>query len=305
MLCLQTPEAAAELQSHIDQLLADGRTFDACPWQCQVAMYAIIALGKEHPSTLEAVYQVVKGVYDGFEDSAVMCTWLLPLAARHWGLGDPRVRQLVWWGAHTLSASTDLRNDEALHRAVVSVARHLPDGLGWGTATVSDSTDQGEDFNRYVVLHAKALATYKEGVGADHRQPHFKLAKAMAERCVSYFESLGTHWHACVRKAASRKLVADCVLQLEGYTACESVLVQAKIAAKRELGAHHTVTVRLVMDYVCNAMEAGRREAALSLCYKLLQMSRTLSGEYHAKAFLQCVSMVSASACVLNSSCYA
>ncbi len=232
----KTRKAAKELQEQINELLAEGRVFEACPWQCQIAMFSIVVLGEEHPDTLRAVVTVTMALSRRDMQAMALCGWALPRAARLWGLGHPDTRQLALLGARQLCISMDPSEHPEFTRLVTNVCRHLPGELGWGSTVVAPVPDE-EGYNRHAALLVTAEDKVKE-------EP--KLAKRMAERCVAYFASMGTHWLGCVRKGAARRLVASCVAELEGYAAAEPLFAETKRMTQKELGAEHMETLEVV-----------------------------------------------------------
>ncbi len=58
----QTPAEAAELQWQADQLLAEGRTCEACPWLCQIAQYSFWVLGSDDADTVQAMWVLVNNM---------------------------------------------------------------------------------------------------------------------------------------------------------------------------------------------------------------------------------------------------
>ncbi len=234
----KTAKAAAKLQGQTDQLLAEGLTFEACPWQCQIAMYSICRLGPEHPDTLRAVFAVTMAMAGRSQQIMAMCAWLLPRAAKAWGLGHPHTRYLAVFGARVLGMSPDPRIHPPFTQAVTNVCRLLPGGLGWGTAVVAPVPNERE-YERwcFVLLTAR-----------DNMETSPLLAKELLQRCIKYFVSLGPHWLGSQRLPFARKLLAECVVKLDGPAAAAAIRLETKRAAQKELGAEHDVALEAVWE---------------------------------------------------------
>lgn len=239
----QTAAEAALLQSQIDQLLEEGgRLYEAAPWQCQIAMYCVWVLGPDHTDTLQAVYRTLENAHQRFEPCAALTEWLLPRAARQWGLGHPHTRQLVEWAAQVLHESADIREHPTLTQTARNIAAHLPGGLGWGTASLAPVPDE-EAFNKHVVLQERAKGLMFEA--------QYKLAKAMLERCLAYYVTLGPHWLASPRKARCREFIGLCEAKMtRDIAAAEPYMLEAKRTAQKELGPTHRCTL-LAIWQVC------------------------------------------------------
>ncbi len=114
-----TAAAAAKLQKDIDQLLSIGHMFEAFPWQCQIAMYCVHILGQDHADTVDAIFRVLSSQRRMGEFSCQLTMWCVPRAARVYGLGHPRTRTVLEWGADLLNQSFDPRMPPVGHLAQV------------------------------------------------------------------------------------------------------------------------------------------------------------------------------------------
>ncbi len=230
-----TAAAAAQLQAQVDQLLSEGQLYDALAWQYQIAMYSFHVLGPEHADTVRAVWALVDRNYQCGHYDVCFYLWLLPRAARQWGLGHPDTRKLLNFAAEWVYDCSDLRTLAAteLTRAVTSIARHIPGGLGWGIAKVTDI--DADAYNRQAVLQGRGENCVSAGEVA--------LGKAMTERCLAYWESLAPHWLASPRKVQAKVTLARCHAALGEKDLAAAVLLEAKRTAQRELGPGHRTTL--------------------------------------------------------------
>ncbi len=206
----KTAAAAAKLQTQIDQLLAENRTYDAFPWQCQMAMYGLYVLGSEHPATVDSVYTVLVHLQlRGCVDRLGLLEWLLPRCARQHGLDSPQLRQVVEWGAEIIYESPDIRLHTWLTRAVCRLAKLLPGGLEWGgTAVVADIDKYS--YGYYSVMQTKARQALEQGQQS--------LGLAMYGKTLAYFKLLGPHWLGSPRLAQIRSQV-----RLQACCACNHI----------------------------------------------------------------------------------
>ncbi len=237
-----TAKAAAELQAQVDQLLQQGCLFEALPWQCQLAMYCIWAprLGPKHTAALQAMYSVIEILwqYNRFHLVNHVYLWMLPHAAKEWGLGHPQTWQLVQWGAY---ATADMKEPNAyvlFIRGVYHVARHLPGGLGWGTAAVVPVRDE-EAYRKHVALQDRA-----EGLLPSENASESQLALQMLRRCVTYYESVGPHWLCSVRKYRVKRLLWSVTPPVEHPL---QAIAELRRAASKELGPQHKMSMELTL----------------------------------------------------------
>ncbi len=279
-----TPEEAAELQIQTDQLVAQGRMLEAFLWQCQIALYAFTVLGTEHSETVAAVYSLVHNLYQRGRNNPWFVEWVLPRAAKAFGLADPRTRQAVEWGAAILCDCADPREQGVLTRATTNVAKHLPGGLGWGQASLAPVDE--DQYARTCVMQHKASELVQ-------KKQHHKLARQMFERCLAYYESVGPHWLCSARAARTRHQMGLCVTMLDGFGAVDGLLVEAKKAAVRELGPTHRMSLSSHWMHAEYLAGLGRYEQALSLYTKTLRLDKEALGVYHKSTLHTQVSAVS------------
>lgn len=257
----QTASEAAELQWQADQLLAEGRACEASPWLCQLAQYSFWVLGDDHADTVQAMWAVFRSMVQLAVRHSGCLLWLLPQAAKHWGLGDTRLRQLVNIGAQFLYQCADPRLLADLALAVAKTARHLPGGLGWGTVSMGPVDEA--TYCKHVILQSKAEAIVKQVDSAQvdfqyrfspDTQRQLQLARSMLQRCIAYYESLGPHWLGTPRKVFCKDLLASTQFCIEAFprprrewpeiaTVLESIRLDSKRTAQRELGPEHPSTI--------------------------------------------------------------
>lgn len=236
-----TAAAAAKLQAQIDQLLADGRSYEAFPWQCQIAMYCFTALGSEHSETVDSVYAVLSHLQQRGEHTIPLLEWLLPRCASQHGLGSPQLRQLVEWGAELICNSHDLRYHPTLTQQVIAFVALLPGGLGWGQTGSGDIDMDG--YNYHAVLNHKACQLVMRG--------QYELALKMLGRSLQYFTEVGPHWLVVPRVVRVIEQLGFCTYKLDGEGGDgEQMLLKSKRMAKECLGPKHNSTLR-AMDQVC------------------------------------------------------
>ncbi len=276
----RTKAEAAALQAQIDQLLQDGRRYWALPWQCQLAMYCLWseAIGTGHADTVQAVWSVISNMTQQGPDMKLheLCTWLLPRAAKLWGLGHPNTRQLVGHAADLGHAAVLTELDEPAAwgpaiKAVYNVAKHLPGGLGWGAAAVAPVPDE-ETFNMHVALQVTTAMIVLYG-----KQQQVRQARDDLQRCVAYYESIGPHWLASVCKVRALRQLAACAARLDGDAAAEPMLAIAKRTAQRELGATHLYTLLTMCEYAQHLNSIEAFEKAKSMLQKCCGLQKTHS----------------------------
>ncbi len=242
----QTPQAAAELQGQIDTLLQAGCLYEALPWQCQLAIYLLRSAdkGPEHPDTLHVIYDIMSTLYaqNRCSQVVVMYAWLLPSVAKQLGLGHPITRQLTVWGALALYDSEEAHTVPHLARVVYNVARHLPGGLGWGTAAVAPMPDE-QAYHRHVVLQGQGeqvLMAHMATASAGGDDAQKQLAVQQLQRCVAFYESVGQHWLCTPRLLHTKRL-----LQLANPVDVVKTTAQARREAQRLVGPGHKLTLEI------------------------------------------------------------
>ncbi len=279
----QTAEAAAELQAQIDQLLDEGRIYEARPWQFQIAMYCFCVLGAEHPDTVQAVHALIISMHHKGEQQFQMLEWGLPRMCKQWGLGHPDTRKLACWGVEWLCECSDMRFlTPAYVRQVTNVVKALPGGLGWGAAVVAPVPDE-EAFNKMVVLQARASCLFD-------RQGDANLAKQMFERCAKFYATLGPHWLATPRRVACQQLAAVCVRELESVAAAAPLFLENKRLAKREIGRGHKYTLQNTWLYAESLLLLKQTEKAVGIFLKNMKTYKDMHGPYNHAAFDSTVS---------------
>ncbi len=225
------------LECEVRAMVARGEDFKAFPKLCELAFLTFLQWGPDHPYTVREVYRVTESLFQRAEIRSALVTWLLPRAVEHWGIGHPDTLRLVQHSAIHLYKCKDPRDLAEFARVVTEIAQQLPGGLGWGSAIVAPVPDE-ERFNSYVFMSFKAIEAKGQG--------HYRLAQDMLNRCVAYFDTLGAHWLGTPRKLQCMRTLADCVDDLEGFSASEPLLMQAKRTAQRELGATHEATLDIM-----------------------------------------------------------
>ncbi len=115
------------------------------------------------------------------------------------------------------------------------MAKHLPGGLGWGTAVVAPVPDE-DTYNKYAILQRKGQEML------DSRK--YERAKDMLERCLSYYDGFDPHWLISPRKARTRSLLGVTLYYKDrDAQAVEPILLEAKKTAQKELGPAHRATL--------------------------------------------------------------
>ncbi len=231
----RNPTEAAALQSQVDELMKRGQWLEAQPWQCQLVAYCYADLGPNAPETLRAIYALVCLRYQMGHTENFLYSYLLPRAARRWGLDHPDTRQAVVQAAHYLCESEKPAAHPLWTQMVTNVATHLVGGLGWGSTVVAPVPDEAA-YNKHAMVQYKAEGMIQEG--------HYKLAKDILQRCVAFYDTLGLHWLGTPRKARCMQLIGACVCELEGAEAALPLVRESKRFAQQELGAEHRVTLQ-------------------------------------------------------------
>lgn len=209
-----------------------------------------------------------------------------------------------------MSELDDHREYPMFIRVVTELVQQLPGGLGWGNAVVAPVPDE-EAFNRHVVLEQRSHDASKQG--------HDALSKTILERCVAFYDTLGPHWLASVRKVHCMCHISQAVMSLEGTAAALPHAIAAKRTAQKELGMHHDATAEATCIYGLMVRSPEKWEATLSLLSKSLRMRQEHLGPYHGDVLankvrasthmrMPCLgnthAHVQAHTCVLRGTCY-
>ncbi len=268
----KTHEDFADIQARIQRLLGEGEVFQALPLQSMMAFMRFLHWGPEHPTALAALHDVVSNLNQRGHAQPLFFEYLLPLAVKHWGIESPETKRLVQQAAVHVYKLGDPRQHPYFTRTVQDIAQRLPDGLGWGKVEVGPVPDE-EAFNRHAVMQRKAedLVSKRE----------YKLAQTMAERCVKFYDTLGSHWLAMPRKVSCTQLLGGCALYIEDAPAAEPFLAKAKRLAQRELGANHEITLESMWQFALILMAQNRVEQALSMFSKALRVRKEVLGPRH------------------------
>ncbi len=256
-----------------------GEYYKALPLWCDLAGLACISAGKENKLTVEAAYQVILTCAEKGEAFDAGIKWVLPRVVAVKGIGHPMRRSLIEHAALALCESPDPRLHTELTRMVTELAQQLPGGLGWGSTVVAPVPDE-EAYHRHVMLQNRPTALLAE---PDASAAVAKLAQAMYERCVAYFDTLGAHWLANVRKVFCLCALANDVLNTEGAAAALPYAIKAKRTGQRELGPNHCATLEATWLYGMTMCGPGRQDAAWSLFTKTLVARARVLGPYHYK----------------------
>ncbi len=273
------PEERAQLRKSIAWLRQAGLTHAALPLLCKEATFVLAEQGPDHPDTLGVMYDIVGMCYRMGEIQPALYEWVIPRAARQWGVGHADTRSLIVQVANCLilTDTPAMYTDSA--EVATAAAQQLPGGLGWGSTVVAPVQD-AEAYNSHALLQREAEGLIKPA-GKD-----LPRAKEMLENCAAYFGSLGLHWLATPRKARCKAWLAQCASFMDGYAAAESLFVEAKQAAHRELGPKHWVTLECVWGYAeCLLQQGGRTEAALSLFQRTLRIRKEVLGHNHHNVY--------------------
>ncbi len=125
--------AAMKLERQVQQLLREGKTLEATTWQCQMALFAVVHL-PDQKIACRLLWELVQLLGKLGIASNPMLEWLVPRAAKKWGLRHPDTRQLAWHAAQALYETEDPRPYGKLTQAVYNLARARPGGLGCNRA---------------------------------------------------------------------------------------------------------------------------------------------------------------------------
>ncbi len=240
------PETAAEravTREHLARLTELGLTQAALPMLCQEAAYGLAELGPDHPDTLKAMYAVVGVCYQRGDIQPALYVWLIPRAARQWGVGHADTRSVV----EQVATCLVLANSAALEHSTevaMAAAQQLPGGLGWGSTVVAPVPDEAA-YRSHVLLQAEAESLAR-------RLSDVPRARAMLDRCVSYFGSLGPHWLATPRKAKCKLWLARCASKADGEAAAE-----LSTTCVRFMLMYRARSAR--KSWVCTEQQASRR----------------------------------------------
>ncbi len=272
----KSAKSAAEMQAKLDGLLQEGSLHQAYPLLCQMALYRLDTQGAEDPATLRAIYNLLVQFNMYTASCPELLEYLLPRAAKQWGIGHADTRKLTVLGAQFLCTSPDPRRHVNLTRTVSNIVRALPGGLGWGAASTAPVPDE-DAYNRHAVMMEQALQAYKRG--------ERKLAAEMYDRCVKYYRTLGAHWLGSPRKARAAEMRARCLMlddaETLDWTASEAVITEAKRDAIRELGSTNVFTVPTIQLHAQLLMLMQQKEKAMSMFRKALALRKEVFGVGH------------------------
>ncbi len=264
------------LTDSVWQLYESSEYHQAFPGLCRLALHHLQVSGPECPTLLALVIAVLLISYKRNNVQPAVFTWVLPRAAAQWGQRSGVTRELVQWAAMFLCHCSDPRQHTELTRIVTQLAQQLPGGLGWGSTVVAPVPD-ADAYSRHAVMQQKAMQMLTDKASdACHR-----LAKQMLERCVTFYEGMGLHWLACVRKVQCSKALSTCVARLESLAAAQALIVQVKRTAQRELGPKHDATLDVIWQHGCILRELNRHEAALSLFASTTRTREESAGPLH------------------------
>lgn len=247
-----------QLEQRIETLLAAGEHYRAYPYLCNYAMMAFVTLGPEHPATLESIYRVLSNLLQRGVPGPHFCEWVLPRAVVHWGIDSPKLKKLIQHLGVDIARADNPKPYTELTTLMANLAQHLPGGLGWGPAAV---TPTDENFNKHVALMHRAEECFRQG--------NHELAQKMQDRIIAFFDALGPHWLGSQRKVYALHGKAKWTGQREGHAAAESVYLEAKRVAQRELGPDHEVTQDAWWRFASNLVDQNRKEQALGIHLKV------------------------------------
>ncbi len=234
------PAASA---AKVQELQVQDEHAKAYPWLCHVAYYSHKLFGPDHELTIWSTYGVLRSQEERGNGGPELSTWLIPRLVERWGLDNEHTQCAVRQAALFLAAACDPREHKELARIVTPLAQELTrrGDMGWGYAAVGPVPDE-EAYFKHCVMQAKAISMLPApGVQAPDTR---RLIKDMLQRCVAYFESLGNHWLAVVRRVRCLENMACLVMdQEDGPAAAEAVIQKAKRVALRVLGSDHEVTL--------------------------------------------------------------
>ncbi len=269
----KTPGEFTDVQGHIERLLGEGEVFQALPFQSLMAVWHLFHEGPEDPVFMKALHEVVSNVNQRGHARPLFYEHLLPLAVKHWGIESPETKRLVQQAAMHVYKLGDPRKYPNFTGTVQEIAQQLPDGFGWGSTVVAPVPDE-DAFNRHAVMQRKAENLVS-------KQLEYKLAQEMLQRCVKFYETLGSHWLAVPRNIRCLCFLSECALYLEGPPAGEPPLLKAKRLARRELGTGHELSAACLWNLAVILKAQNRVEQALSLYTKALRLRKEVLGPRH------------------------
>ncbi len=139
--------------------------------------------------------------------------------------------------------------------------------MGWGVIVPDEDA-----YHKHAVMQARAKEALASG--------QYALAKQMYERCLAYLDGLGPHWLGSARRVTVAEGISICACELKDIAAAETVLLDAKRIAQRDMGPSHRATIRATWGYAYHLMKTGSVEKARSLFEKT---DRLRGGEWGPK----------------------
>ncbi len=270
---------AATLQGQIEQMVLQGHAFDAFPWQCQYALYCVWSqsAGFEHADTVEALFSVTSSLWQRRQQAPhELLAWLLPRAARQYGLGHENTRQLLAQAADCMSLIRNPRDCEALSHVAHKLAQHVPGGLGWGTAAVTQLPVV--EYGKWECQQHEAEEMVSEGY--NHGPP------ASLQSCLELYEPHGPHWVYSQRRVRALQQIATCAAREHGEAAAEPYLRKAKRIAEQELGPTHQASLMSLGLYARHLIDVGAPERALPLVQRMIKLTSEALGPRHMLTFM-------------------
>ncbi len=259
----KTAAQAALLQSQVDKWLQQGETWKAFPSQCVLAVYGLWTRPKQ-ADTLQALQALADSLWTRMQEPPIpLVKWLLLRAPAHYGMSHGDTRRMVNRAAVFLNDCSDSRGTSEIMKIVTELAQQLPDGLGWGNTVVAPVADEAA-FNKHVFMQSKASDLRSEG--------QYKLAKAMYERCVAYFDTLGQHWMATARHIQCLCEISVCVRHLEGAIVAEQLAREVKRLAQSVFGPRHYYATFALQQHAYALYHLKRYEQSLSLFRRVMQL---------------------------------
>ncbi len=270
-----------ELRIQIQQL--DDRTYEAVPWLCQLVLSGLWlpSHGAGHPETIWALCRVIDLMREQNEYCTQLYEFLIPRAARLWGLKHEYTGQLARVAAQALCSTGGPGAYPGITRALTQLVMHIPGVLGWPRARVSPLDDQ-HAFHRRAEMQARAAALLQQGKAA--------AARPLFEQCSEYYGLLGSHWLSrpanymcCLAVATWCREVNQVESEQELALLC-AWFVRTRRFLHGQLGTYHKVAIWYTWAYAEQLYNRGQYSQAHSMYNTALQRAQDALGRRHVMA---------------------
>ncbi len=209
---------------------------------CQAAFYGCWVQGPNDTDTVLSVLSVAHVLYTQGVPQPALYMWVLPRAVALLGFTHRLTKRAIWDATIVLCESNDFKRERDLFELLTLLTSSWQQG--WGSTQIAPI--DFEEFSKHVALQTKACNIEAD---KDASTRELQLAKRMFERCIAYYESLGAHWLASVRKAQCWQRLAACLVWLDGPEEAEVLLM--KVSNSRLLPTVCVCVCVRVCAYVC------------------------------------------------------